>query len=142
MIFKLYNCDFGIKYNDVNYDFTHVDNMTIEDPETTKLVRGSNAKNKTGLVYTEGTKEPKKITVTLMGVSAAIHDLLTSIYQAKGRCECYCVDRTDGSSKIAKQAVLCMQPQQLSVAEGVESMNVVLTFESFDLSESHKTDEA
>ncbi len=142
MIFKMYNCDFGFKYQGVSYDFNHVESMTIEDPEMNKLTRGSNAKNKVGLVYTEGTKEPKKATVTVMGVSAAIIGLLTEIYQAKARCEFYCVDRTDGSSKIGKDAILSQQPQQLSVQETPDSMNVTVVFETFNLTEDHKTDEA
>ena len=39
MIFKIYNCDFGVKINGVAYDYTHVDSLTIENPESTKLVR-------------------------------------------------------------------------------------------------------
>jgi hypothetical protein len=138
-IFKMHNCDFGLKYNSVTYDFEHVDSVTIENPETTKLIRGSNAKNKVGLVYTEGTKEPKRITVTLIGMSQELQALFTSIYDAKDRCELFIIDRADGSSKIAKNAVLCQQPEQLSIDESPESMNVQLIFESFDLKEVHKT---
>jgi hypothetical protein len=138
MIFKMYNCDFGIKYDSVAYDFDHVESIVVEDPTTTKLIRGSNAKNKTGLVYTEGTKEPKKLTVTLIGISQAMYDLFTTIYETKARCECYCIDRVTGSSKIAKQAVLSNQPMQLTVDESPESMNVVVIFNSFDYTEVHK----
>jgi hypothetical protein len=138
MIFKMYNCDFGLKYNNVNYDFDHVESMAIENPQSTKLVRGSNAKNKVGLVYTEGTKEPFKLTVTLLGISAAMYTLLETIYNAKARCECYCIDRVTGGSKIAKQAVLSQQPMQLTVDESPESMNVALVFETFDFAEVHK----
>lgn len=134
----MYNCDFGIKYGGVTYDFEHVDSMAIEDPETTKLIRGSNAKNKTGLVYSQGSKEPKKLTVTLIGVSAEMYALLTTIYSAKARCECYCIDRVTGSSKIAKEAVLSQQPCQLTVDESPESMNVALIFETFNFAEVHK----
>jgi hypothetical protein len=138
MIFKIYNSDFGIKYNGVNYDFDHVDSLVIENPQMTKLVRGANVKNKVGLVYTEGLKEPKKLTVTLIGVSAEMYNLLSGIYDARGRCECFCVDRTDGSSKIAKNAILTQQPEQLTVDQSPESMNVQLIFETFDLVEVHK----
>lgn len=139
MIFKMYNCDFGFKYNSVNYDFEHVDGLAIEDPETTKLVRGSNAKNKEGLVYTEGAKDPKRCTVTILGMSLEIFTLLMEIYKTKARCEFFCIDRTDGSSKVGKQAILCTQPQQLNVDQSPESMNVALIFETFDLIEVHKS---
>lgn len=141
MIFKMYNCDFGITYNAVNYDFDHVDSMAIEDPTTTKLIRGSNARSKEGLVYTEGSKDPKVCTVTLIGVSASIYSLLLGIFNDKARCEFYCIDRTDGSSKVGKNAILSQQPMQLNVDESPESMNIALRFETFDLSETHKDEE-
>jgi hypothetical protein len=138
MIFKMYNCDLGIKYGGVTYDFDHVEGLTIEDPTTTKLIRGANAKNKTGLVYTEGIKEPKKLTVTLIGMSADFLALFTTIYESKARCEVYCIDRTSGSSKIAKQAVLSNQPMQLKVDDNPDSMNIELVFQTFDFVEVHK----
>jgi hypothetical protein len=139
MIFKLYNCDLGIKYNGVNYDFEHVEGLTVEDPESTKLIRGANAGNKTGLAYKEGLKDAKKITVTIIGMSAALKSVLQVAYDKKDRLDVYCVDRDDGSSKIAKNAILSQQPQQLSLSDGADSMNVALVFESFDISEVHKS---
>jgi hypothetical protein len=139
MIFKIYDSDFGIKYNGVNYDFTHVQNLQIEDPENTKLIRGSNGGNALGLVYKEGIKEPKKVTVTIIGMSADLKGVLQTAYEQKDRLDVYCISRSDGSSKMAKNAILCMQPQQLNIDEGPESMNVALVFESFDLVEVHKS---
>ena len=139
MIFKIYNSDFGIKINGQAYDFEHVANLQIEDPEMTKLVRGANAGNKLGLVYKEGIKEPKKITVTIMGMTPELKSVLDAAYEDKARLDVYCIDRTDGSSKMAKNAILSQQPQQLTVDETADSMNVALAFESFDLSETHKS---
>ena len=51
----------------------------------------------------------------------------------------YCISRTDGSSKMAKNAVLSNKPQQLTVDETAESLNVSLEFETFDSSEVHKS---
>lgn len=139
MIFKMYNCDFGIKINGVSYDFTHVQNLQIEDPENTRIMRGANASNKTGLVYKEGIKEPKRITVTISGMEIDLKAVLDSAYNDQTRLDVYCIDRNDGSSKMAKNAVLCQQPQQISVDESPESMDVALVFESFDLTEEHKS---
>lgn len=140
MIFKLYDCDIGIKVGGVSYDFEHVNSVTIDDPEMTRLVRGANAKNKTGLVYKEGIKEPKKVTCTIIGMSVALKEVLDSAYENKTRVDVFCVSRSDGSSKLARQAVLSQQPQQLAIDDSAESMNVALAFESFDLSEVHKAD--
>lgn len=139
MIFKMYNSDFGFKYNGQNYDFDHVENFTIENPEQTRITRGANGTSKMGIVYKEGIKEPKKVTVTIIGMSIAIKEVLDNIFNNKDRLDVYAVDRSDGSSKIAKNAVLCQEPMQLSLDEGAESMNVALVFESFDLTETHKS---
>jgi hypothetical protein len=139
MIFKIYDSDFGIKYNGVSYDFEHVQDLTIEDPEVTRLIRGANASNKTGLVYKEGIREPKRWTVTIVGMSAALKSVLDQAYDKKERLDVYCISRLDGSSKIGKNAILSSQPQQLTVDESPESMNVALIFETFDSSEVHKS---
>ncbi len=139
MIFKLYDCDFGVTINGVNYDFDHVNNLQIEDPEKTKLIRGGNASNKLGLIYKEGVKDAKTITVTIIGMTADMSALLKTAYADKTRLDCYCVSRVDGSSKIAKNAILAQEPKQLSVDDTAESMNVALVFESYDVSEIHKS---
>lgn len=139
MIFKMYDCDFGVKVGGINYDFEHVDSLQIEDPEMTKLVRGSNAANKLGLIYVEGIKEPKKMTVTILGMSAALKQVLDDCYENKTRVDAYCISRVDGSSKMAADAILSQMPMQLSVDDSAESMNVALAFESFNLKETHKS---
>ncbi len=139
MTFKIYNCDFGIKLGGVPYEFIDVAELTIEDPEKNKLTRGSNAKNKLGLAYKEGSKEPKKWTIPILNMSSELKDVLDSAFNDQTRMEVYCIDRTDGSSKMAKQSILCNKPQQLSIADSQESMNVSLEFETFDSSEVHKS---
>ncbi len=138
-IFKMYNCDFGVTVGGVNYLFTHVENLQIEDPERTKLIRGANAGNKTGLAYKEGLKEAKTITLTVIGMEVAVHVVLKNAYAAGTRMDCFCIDRTDGSSKIAKNAVLSQSPKQLSMDDSAESLHTALIFESFDIEENHKT---
>jgi len=139
MTFKIYNCDFGIKISGVNYDFTHVDSVQIEDPTRNRLTRGANAGNKVGLAYKEGLKEPTKWTIPILEMSAALKSVLDGAFNAQSRLEVYCIDRNDGSSKIAKNAILCNKPQQLTIDETPESMQVSLEFETFDSSEVHKS---
>jgi len=139
MTFKIYNCDFGIKRNGVNYDFEHVAEVQIEDPERNRLTRGSNASNKTGLVYKDGLKDPKRWTIPILNMSAALKSVLDEVYKSQERIEVYCIDRVDGSSKMAKNAILSNKPQQLTIDESAESMNVSLEFETFDSSEVHKS---
>lgn len=138
-IFKLYNCDVGVTIRGVNYDFEQVDNLTIEDPERTRLIRGANTGNKTGIAYKEGTKEAKTITCTVIGIPMALHNLLKEVHANQERVDVYAVSRDDGSSKIAKNAVLSQEPKQLTLDESAESMNTALIFESFDVSEVMKS---
>lgn len=138
-IFKLYDSDFGVTVDGINYDFDHVKGLQIEDPEETKLVRGGNAKNKVGIVYKEGLSEPKTATLTVLGLPKAIFDLLKRVHAEEKRVDFYCISRSDGSSKIGKNAVLSKEPQQLAVDESTESIDVALSFATFDLSEVHKS---
>lgn len=139
MIFKMYDCDFGVTLNGVNYQFDHVEGLQIEDPERTRLIRGSNAGNKLGLVYKEGLKEAKTITLTVIGMPAEVHNLLKAAYDSRTRLDCFTISRVDGSSKIAKNAVLAQSPKQLQMDDSPESLNTALIFESFDVEEVHKT---
>lgn len=139
MIFKINNCEFGFKDNGVQYRFDDVQNLTIEDNRKNRLTRGANGANKIGLVYTEGTREPIKWTLPILNMTAAIKSVLDDIFTTKRRIDVYCIDETDGSSKMAKQAILCNKPQQLSLDDTPDSMNVSLEFETFDSSEVHKS---
>ena len=139
MIFKLYDCDVGVKINGVGYDFEHVQSVTIEDPEFTRLTRGVNAKNKTGLVYKEGLKDPKRITIPILNMSAELKTALDAAYLADTRMDVYAISRTDGSSKMLKEAILSQIPQQLTLDESPDSMQVSLSWESFQMTEVHKS---
>lgn len=139
MIFKIYNCDFGIKVNGVAYDFTNVAELQIEDNEKNRLTRGANAQDEVGLVYKEGMKEAKKWTLPILAMTPDLKTLLDSCFDNQSRVDVYCVDRTDGSAKMAKQSVLCNRPQQLKLDDSPDSMNVQLEFETFNSNENHKS---
>lgn len=139
MIFKLYECDIGIKVNGVNYDFTHVAEVQVEDPERNRLTRGSNAKDKFGLPYKDGLKDPKRFTVPILNMSAELKALFDSVYDDQTRVDFYVISRKDGSSKMGRNCILSNRPQQLQLDETAESMNVSLEFETFDSIETHKS---
>lgn len=139
MIFKIYNCDFGVKVNGTSYDFEHVAQVTIEDPERNRLTRGINAKNTTGLAYKDGLKDPKKWTVPILQMSAALKTVLDDCFKNQTRLDVYCIDRSDGSSKMAKNAIMSNRPQQLTLDDSAESMQVSLEFETFESNEDHKS---
>lgn len=138
MIFKIYNCDFGVKVGGVNYDFEHVVELQIEDNERNRLTRGANASNNVGLAYKEGMRDPKRWTIPILNMSGALKDVLDAAFKAQTRLEVYAIDRASGSSKMARQAILSNKPQQLTLDDSPDSMNVSLEFETFDSSETHK----
>lgn len=139
MVFKLYDCDIGIKIGGVNYQFTHVASINIEDPRRNKLTRGANAGNLEGLVYQEGISEPVRWTIPIMNMSAALKEVLDGAFKNQTRLDVFCISRRDGSSKMAKNAIMSNQPQQLTLDETAESMQVALEFETFDSGEVHKS---
>jgi len=138
MIFKIQDCTFGIKYNGTNYEFDHVVELQIEDPERNRLTRGSNASNKIGLSYKDGLRDPKRWTIPILNMSAELKSVLDGAYDAADRLDVFCI-ASDGSSKMAKNAVLSNRPQQLTMDETADAMQVSLEFETFDSSETHKS---
>jgi len=139
MIFKLYDCDIGIKLDGVNYEFEHVVSVTVVDPERNRLTRGNNGKNKVGLVYKDGLKDPKTATVPILDMSAALKDVFDGCFDQQKRLDFYAISRKDGSSKFLKNAILANKPQQLTLDDTAESMQVSLEFETFDSTENHKS---
>lgn len=138
MIFRLYDCDVGVKIDGVAYEVPNVVEVQIEDPERNRLTRGNNPNNKVGITYKDGIREPKRWTMPFMNMSADLKALLDSAFVDQTRLEVYAISRKDGSSKMAKNAILSNRPQQLTLDDSQESMQVSLEFESFDLSEVHK----
>lgn len=135
MFFQIANCDFGIKVNGVSYDFENIAEVQIEDTERNRLTRGANAKDKLGLIYRDGLREPKRWTIPLMNMSVELKGVLDSCYENQTRLEVYCIDRKNGASKMAKNAILSNKPQQLVLDESPDSLAVSLEFETFDSSE-------
>jgi hypothetical protein len=74
-----------------------------------------------------------------MNMSAELKTVLDDCFKNQTRLDVYAISRSDGSSKMAKNAILSNQPQQLTLDESPESMQVALEFESFDLTEVHKS---
>jgi len=138
MIFKLYNCDVGIKVDGVAYEIPHVVEVQVEDPERNRLTRGNNPTNKVGITFKDGIREPKRWTMPFMNMTLALKTVLDSAFVDQTRLEVYAISRDDGSSKMAKNAILSNRPQQLTLDDSAESMHVSLEFESFDIDEVHK----
>lgn len=130
--------DCGFTIDGVNYNFTDVNQVVIEDPEKTHLIRGNNSLSKTGLMISEGNANPKTLTFTLLDMSPAFFELLSETYRDKTRIDAWVVDRATGSHKTAKNAVIQTEPRQLTIAAGEENLKVEFAVESFDLVEQFK----
>lgn len=139
MIFQLFDCDIGLKLGGTNYQFGHVEEVTIDDPEETTLTRGSNGTDTDGLAYTDGLNEPKTITIPTMNMPIELYNLLVAAHKNKTRMDFYAVSRRDGSRKSATSALLSKKPQQLTIGNSAESMQVQLVLKSFNTDEVHKS---
>lgn len=137
--FKIYNCDVGFKYKGTDYQFTDVNSVAFENPTRNRLTRGSNGKNETGLSYTEGIREPKRATIAGMNIPIAMYNVFGDIFRKKERIDFYAIDRTDGSSKWLKEAILSNEPEQLNLDDTPESLEVSIELESFQSIEIHKS---
>ena len=137
--FKLYDMDIGLKVDGVDYAFDNVSEVQFEDPERNRLTRGANATDEIGLEYKDGLKDPKRITVPIMQMSAAIAAMLKAAYKARTRVDFYGVSRSDGSSVWGKSCVISNNPRQLTLDETAESLNVSIELETFKLEENHKS---
>lgn len=127
-----------MKIDGVNYDYEHVVELQIEDNERNRLTRGANASNKIGLAYKEGMRDPKRWTLPILNMTGALKGVLDNAYDTQKRIEVYAIDRASGSSKMARSAILSNKPQQLSLDDSPDSMNVSMEFETFDSTETHK----
>lgn len=139
MTFKMYVSDFGIKARGETYKFPHVRSLEVEDPERNRLTRGANAGDNVGLAYRDGLTDPKRWTIPIMKMTPELKALFDDIYESQERVDVFCIDRKDGSAKWARQAILSNRPQQLTLDETAESMDVSLEFETFDSTEVHKS---
>lgn len=137
-MFKHNECDFGIVLGGVDYRFTNVQRIAIEDPERNALTRGSNGADKVGIAYRVGVSEAKRWTAEILDMSFAMKTALDAAYDNQTRMDVYAIDRKTGASKMARQAILANKPQQLTLEEGPESLQVSLEFETFDSSEKYK----
>lgn len=138
-MFKLYDCEVGFTIRGVNYVLDHVDSVTVDDPETNELIRGANAGNKIGLTYKQGLKEAKTMTTSALSLPMALHNLLKEVFNSQERIDFYAISRTDGSSKMARNAILASSPKQLTLDDSAESLQVQLMVKSYDMDEVHKS---
>lgn len=139
MQFKLYDCDVGATIRGVDYTWTHVNSFVTEDARRVRLTRGANAGNKEGIVYEEGVKDAEVVTVTLPDLDSAMFNLLMDVFNKKERIDVWAIQRSDGSSKTAKRAVISAKPQQLTLDDTPDSFDVALILESFDTTEVRKS---
>jgi hypothetical protein len=137
-LFIISDADCGFTIAGVNYKFEHIDKVVIENPEKSHLTRGANSSSKLGLQFKEGSTSPKTVTFSLKGISPEFFTLLSGVYTANSRLDCWVMDRITGSHKTFKDSILQAEPRQLNISEGEENLNVELMIETFNLIEEFK----
>ena len=127
-------CDFYFSRNGADYELTAaVDSLTFEDPERKHLTRGSSGRNGTGLIYTEGIKDPKSLTVVFVGLSAEYAAMLRDMYEQEERTGFKILDRKTGQMRVYKEAIVSQPPMQASMQDGAEEQTVQVIFETYQV---------
>ncbi len=126
-------CECGIILNGVDYKFIGVNTITVDDPETTGLIRGADAKDTVGLSYTEGLDQPKTMTVNLRNIPLDLSNALKAARRAKTRMDFYCIERASLESTTLKDAIIQKDPLQLEISNTPDSLAMDLVFSGFNL---------
>lgn len=135
---RIYDGQLTISDADGNvYEFLHFDSVGVDTTARTRITRGANAGDRLGVSYKEGLKEADTMTIVAVDVPADLHTQLKTWYDAATRLKIECVDSI-GSSVVAFDSVISREPHQLSIDESVESMNLELIFESFNITTTYK----
>lgn len=137
-MFKMYECDIGFKVEGITYQFTNVSVVTFEDNERNRLTRGANATDEVGIAYKDGIKEAKRILPSILEMTAELKALFDRLFDDQTRFEFFCVSRKTGSSKMGKNCILSNRPQQLTLDETAESLEVAIEIETFKIEEKIK----
>uniref|UniRef100_A0AAU8AUZ1 Tail tube protein n=1 Tax=Dulem virus 29 TaxID=3145747 RepID=A0AAU8AUZ1_9CAUD len=133
MAIQLWRSKNGVNINSQNYDFEHVDRVSVDDPVRKHLTRGANSKSKTGLPYLENSKQAKTINMEVLDLSKEMRDMLNNCYENEDRIGVYCVDTATGESYNGNNCLVTGLVWQPVVSSEEETYNVTLSFETYDL---------
>jgi hypothetical protein len=133
-VLQIRKCDFIFGYNGVDYNLTaETDAWSIEDPQAKHLTRGSSTTNKRGIIITEGTKDPRVITITLIAPAAEYLKMFKEIYNDEERVDFSIIDRVNGSKRTLKEAIIQKEPMQATMGEGADELNISLVIETYQI---------
>jgi hypothetical protein len=135
---RIYDSVLTITIGETAYEVPHYNSVEIESPERVRKVRGANAGDKIGITYKEGLTEATTITVTIVDCPAELHTALAQGFEDATPMKVECISESDSSQVVASDCVLSRAPHQLSIADGAESMNLELLFETFDVVTEYK----
>ena len=134
-MFQIWNCEGGITYKGVNYNFRDLDSVTYTYNLKKHLIRGANAQNKKGIISHEGGKTAEVAEYNVVDCSKELYRLIQQIYEKDERIDAYFIDRNTGEYIIYKDALIRDKPRQTNIAEDDTSHSFVLAVESFNVTE-------
>lgn len=141
ILFKIYKTDFGFSKGGVDYRLKNVDVVAYENPKAKHVVRGRDASDEEGLVYSENFSQPYRITITTVGLPASYADMFNSMHDDEERGDFWCIDRKNGMRKTFVNALISAEVDQQRVEEGEDSLKITISLESFKI-ENKRADEA
>lgn len=141
IVFKIYKTDFGFSYGSVEYRFKNVDVVGYENPKAKHVVRGRDASDDDGLVYSENFSQPYRVSITTAGLPASYAAMLNKMHEDEERTDFWCIDRKNGMRKTFVNALVSAEVDQLRIEEGEESLKITIALECFKIENEREADQ-
>jgi hypothetical protein len=119
------------------YSFVGFHTLTIENPQSTHIIRGSDGLSQEGVEYSEGMSAPIVVTCGLI-TTQNFYPAFKSFYEKKSRLNLNIVDRIDGRILAFKKSILQKLPSQTTIDESEESVKINFIFETFTMIADYK----
>lgn len=128
----------AINLNGVNYILSGVHSIAFESMLTNNLVRGSDARDKQGIVVQDGTSEADSATLTIRNVSAQIFSMMENSWKNASRLTATFTDSKTGDRYVMRDSILTNRPLQKSISDGADQVNIEVVLKSFNLETKFK----
>jgi hypothetical protein len=133
-VIRLEHCDVSVTIGGTAYSFEDVSAVALADTETHTKVRGiNNSKDTKGINVKSGLADPGTITLTLVGVTQALKNLLNATFDNDEDVGLSVVDRNGGGSIVRDNASLNTRVYQAGLSEGADELTITVTFNVYFL---------
>ena len=119
------NAELTITFDDLAYKFEWVNSVTINDArENTLVVSPQGTGN--GIPYRNGVTTPVTADFVVREISTEMFGLLSKAFEDQERVDILLFDKLSGDQYTLDDAIIRSNPSNVDVAEGEDSMNVMV----------------